>query len=224
MTVGSCSFTRKETVNAPLHKTIRAVSRAGRKLNYGLQSRTVDGVTRITLSKYLGGKLVVQVYTRGQRTILKVRSYGSGAKSVNVYNIFLQALTQEISGERFPKEVYTKRKSYLTHYSLNLLNSGFAIFYAANNNPYVNTDAKWVYSLLYTFLDGFCLYQVVDGDSPYSFLLALSVLKFAVAFDGSFWIRNYNDMIDSGYNFRMLDSDKPVRGKSLLLPLFMKKF
>ena len=224
LTAGCSTFTRKEAVNAPLHKTIKAVSTAGRKLNYDLQSRTRDGVTRIRLSKYGGGKLVVLIYFKDETTRLKVRSYGSGARTVKAYNIFMQAFAQEISGKRFAKEAYVKRKSYFALHSLNLLNSGFALFYAGSGNPYINTDTKWVFSLLYTFMDGYCIHEVVRGDRPYGALIVLSLLKFAAGFDGSFWVRNYNDIVDSGYNFRMLDSEKPVRGKSLLVPLFVKKF
>ena len=92
----------------------------------------------------------------------------------------------------------------MNFFSLTLLNPGIGMIYAHKNHPYYPKWQKWTLSGFLGLIDLPYLYLALKNENSEDFntgIMGILLWRLAGGFIGAIDIRNFNDVIESGYYF-----------------------
>ncbi len=223
----NCTYKRSIQKEVDLNRAIESATNMLNKLNYNysfLQTSNSNSERKIEYLKTFKGRGKIYINSVDNiNTKIDIISTASEKEA----RIIERALTQEMNKDFTFKKEDVGKKSYLLFYGLALITPGLGFFYEAHNNPYADSTAKWTSLLLNTGLDALYIYGYFQSSKNQDYFLTLLIAdRVLVMFLGTFQIRNYNDIVDSGYDvYDIHYTYNPIKknNHNYKLALFSKK-
>ena len=211
----NCTYKRSIHKEIDLNRATESATNMLNKLNYNysyIQTSNSNLERKIEYSLFFKGDGEIHINSTNGKSKIDIISGESSQEA----RILKRALTQEIDNDFSLNKGDVGRKPYLAFYSLTLLSPGVGIFYAYHNNPMLTALSKWILSIEYLAVDVYTVWAFLQPNYRQDrVLLVASIERAFFLLLGTFWIRNYNDVVDSGYDvYDIHYSFNPIKNKN----------